>query len=347
MKRARTNWPEKLASVAKVREPFLRCAREILGDLVPSALTERGPIVEVGAGSGELRRWLEGGPLERWIHTEPDGPAFEELEKTFPEATVKKSAIEELPFDEGEVGAVVGLCVFDLLPDLPRALREVRRVLATGGKLVHLLDLTPHRAALLEEASGGDKLAFPNVFGDPLDEAWPQDLLVTDQKSMRVLLDALERIQHPLPSVFRRYFDAALGTPFDAERAATELDVISRAEPMRALLRETLRSAYEVGYRLNLEPPVGKLVASGLHFAARLHKAAEEAGFSVAVNEIRTAWSHEPALDSRVRHRVLCLGQMRLEPEAVAPRLCEGAQKPPADQELRELGMLVFVASAN
>jgi hypothetical protein len=37
---------------------------------------------------------------------------------------------------------------------------------------------------------------------------------------------------------------------------------------------------------------------------------------------------------------------MRLEADAVAPCLCESAQKPPSDQELRELGMLVFVASA-
>ena len=341
----RTNWPAQLAAVARVREPFLGCARKIVSDSMRRWLPEQRPVVEVGAGSGQLRRWLEEVDDERWIHTEPDRPALEALQTAFPEAKTRNCPIEALPFADGEVGAVVGLCVLDMLPDLSIPLREARRVLAANGRLVHMLDLKPDRGALLSELSLADKLAFPNLFGDPLAKAWPEDLVVTHQKPLRALLDELERIDHPLPKVFKRYFAAAFQKPFDAERASTELDVISRAEPMRALFRQALSSAYEVGERLNLELPPSTVVSSGLHFATRLEKAAIEAGFVVELNEVCAAWAHEPKIDPSIGHRCLALGQGRLEETAVAPCLCEDARKPSNEHELVEYGVLVLVAS--
>jgi SAM-dependent methyltransferase len=341
--RPSVDWAEKLGTVAKVRAPFATCARKIVSNVVRRWLPERGTLVEVGAGSGQLRGWLEG-DLERWIHTEPDRAALAEFRETFPEAKVLRTGIEGLPFADGEIGAVAGLCVLDILADLPNALGEAFRVLNAEGRLVHLLDLSPHRAALLAELSAAEKLALPNLFGDPLAKEWPEDLLITEQRPMRLLLEALERVDHPLPKVFQRYFAAAFRKPFDAESACTELDVISRTEAMRELLRQSLFSAYEVGYRSNLEPPLGSVLSSGFHFAVRLHEAATEAGFVVEVNEIRGAWAHAPLVDASVRHRCLALGQGRLASAAAAPCLCEDAKEPSSEHELVEYGMLVFVA---
>jgi len=200
------------------------------------------------------------------------------------------------------------------------------------------------RKALLTELSHAKKLALPNLFGDPLAKAWPEDLLVMQQEPFRALLDELDRLDHPLPKVFQRYFAAAFQEPFDVDRTSTELDVISRTDPMRSLLRQALSSAYEVGERMNRELPPSTLVSSGLHFANRLEKAATDAGFVVELNEVRSAWKHERKVDPSVGHRCLALGQGRLEVTALAPCLCEEAEEPPSDHELVEYGMLVFVA---
>lgn len=332
--------------MGKIREPFAACARELTARLIREYLADAENLVEVGAGSGQLRRWLPEGDEKRWVFTDPDAPALEDFRRTFPGANVRAARLEALPFEAGSQGGVVGLCILDMLPDLPAAFEELRRVLRPGGRLVHLLDMSPYHGTQFEELAARKQLAFPNLFGDPLTSAWPMDLLVTDQAPLHALLGALKRIDHPLPSVFGRYFAAAMARPFDAARTCTEFDVISRTNDMRQILRATLESAYRIGYQLRLEPPQGTLASSGQYLASRLESAAKNAGFQVELNDVITTWSHVAVSEPTIRHRVFSLGQGRLETVLDAPRLCADAPPPGVGEQLTELGIMAFVARA-
>lgn len=344
---ARANdWAKDLAVLSKIREPFGSCARELTARLIREYLSDAEDVIEVGAGSGQLRRWLPQSEEERWVFTDPDARALEDFRHSFPTATVRSASLEALPFDDHSQSGVVGLCILDMVPDLTVAFSEIRRVLRPGGRLIHLLDMAPYHAKQFEELAARRQLAFPNVFGEPLTTAWPLDLLVTDQAPLNALLAALKRVEHPLASVFGRYFAAAMARPFDAERTCTEFDGISRTSDVRRILRATLESAYRVGYRLGLEPPRGTLSSSGRHLASRLEDAARNAGFHVELNNVLTAWGHVALTEPSIRHRIFSLGQGRTETVLDAPRLCADAPPPGVGEQLIELGIMAFVARA-
>jgi SAM-dependent methyltransferase len=338
-----SDWSELLGTLRETRAPFDGCAKKIVESVLREHVPSEGTLIEVGAGTGQLGHWLSESERARFIHTDPDAAALAELCREFPAAEMRRSSVEDLPFDAGTIAAAVGLCVLDMAKDLERAMRELHRVLSPGGRLIHLLDMEPSLGAELAAVSASGALALPNLFGDPLEGQWPLDLLVTEKAPMQRLLEALRRENHPLPEVFGRYFAIAMAEPFDAERAHQEFSVISRAPKMRELLKAMLHSAYAIGYRLRLEPPRGTLVSSGKRLSERLERAAASVGFEVVTNDVVTTWRHQPAREPEIRCRSLALGQGRRS-EAPEPRLCRDAPMPPSGSELVELGMLVFVA---
>lgn len=52
--------------------------------------------------------------------------------------------VEDLPFEDASLDAVVGSGVFCCVPDAERGFREIRRVLKPGGKIVLLEHIRPH-----------------------------------------------------------------------------------------------------------------------------------------------------------------------------------------------------------
>ena len=73
-------------------------------------------------------------------------------------ATVQLAAAEDLPFSDASFDLVISNGTLNLVPDKPRALRELRRVLRPGGRL-HFADIV---------RSAGP----PEEAGDP--DAWSQ-----------------------------------------------------------------------------------------------------------------------------------------------------------------------------
>lgn len=54
--------------------------------------------------------------------------------------------VEDLPFEDASLDAVVGSGVFCCVPDMARGFREIKRVLKPGGKIVLLEHIRPHGA---------------------------------------------------------------------------------------------------------------------------------------------------------------------------------------------------------
>jgi ubiquinone/menaquinone biosynthesis C-methylase UbiE len=134
--------------------------RELLAGLT-------GSVLEIGAGTGaNLEHYPEG--IERLVLTEPS-PAMasklhEHLQRISSDALVVNAPADALPFDDGSFDFVVSTLVLCTVPDIDRALAEIRRVLAPGGQLLmieHVRSDDPGRA------KWQDRLELPwRIFGN-------------------------------------------------------------------------------------------------------------------------------------------------------------------------------------
>lgn len=118
----------------------------------------RGTVVEIGPGTGWNLPLVD--PSVRWIGVEPSEPMRERLHERARELgreiEVRDGGAEELPFEDGEVDAVLSTLVLCSIADLGGALAEARRVLRPGGQLVfweHVL--APEEQPLLRGVQRG------------------------------------------------------------------------------------------------------------------------------------------------------------------------------------------------
>jgi ubiquinone/menaquinone biosynthesis C-methylase UbiE len=116
--------------------------KEGLGDLRRESLAgASGHVLEIGAGTG-ANLALYGPGVESLTLTEPEPPMLKRLEKRAneqaPKATVLRAPAEGLPFPDDSFDTAVSTLVLCGVDDQPRALRELRRVLKPGGKLIFI-----------------------------------------------------------------------------------------------------------------------------------------------------------------------------------------------------------------
>jgi ubiquinone/menaquinone biosynthesis C-methylase UbiE len=100
-----------------------------------------GRVLEIGAGTGANLRFYNGS-IESLVVTEPQQPMLRRLQRTArehaPLAQVLRAPAEDLPFEDDTFDTVVSTLVLCGVDDQPRALRESRRVLRPGGRLLFL-----------------------------------------------------------------------------------------------------------------------------------------------------------------------------------------------------------------
>jgi ubiquinone/menaquinone biosynthesis C-methylase UbiE len=100
-----------------------------------------GQVVEVGGGTGANLPWY-GPAVESLTVTEPATPMMRRLERRVGDrglaAKVLRAPAEDLPFDAASFDVAVSTLVLCGVDDQPRALRELRRVLRPGGRLLFL-----------------------------------------------------------------------------------------------------------------------------------------------------------------------------------------------------------------
>jgi ubiquinone/menaquinone biosynthesis C-methylase UbiE len=121
--------------IARVDKAGLRAMRERL------LAGASGDVLEIGGGTG-ANLPCYGPAVTSLAITEPQPPMLRRLEGNVrarrPDAKVLRAPAEDLPFDDDSFDVAVSTLVLCGVDDQPRALRELRRVLRPGGRLLFI-----------------------------------------------------------------------------------------------------------------------------------------------------------------------------------------------------------------
>lgn len=100
-----------------------------------------GRVLEIGGGTGANLPFYNG-TVESLVLTEPEPAMLRRLQRKArehaPLAKVLRAPAEDLPFEDASFDTVVSTLVLCGVDDQSRALREIRRVLRPGGRLLFL-----------------------------------------------------------------------------------------------------------------------------------------------------------------------------------------------------------------
>lgn len=124
---------------------------DILREAVVSAPPHR--VLEIGCGTGQLARSIiDAVPEVAYVATDAS-PAMVDATAALG-VPAQQARAEALPFADDSFDVVVAAWMLYHVPDLERALAEVRRVLADGGVLAVATNGDQHLADLMREAGG-------------------------------------------------------------------------------------------------------------------------------------------------------------------------------------------------
>lgn len=124
-------------------------------------LPSQGIILDVGAGTGELRRRMPEHFANRTVHSDISPTYMGILKKESPHAAAVVADATSLPFDVESFDALISLSTYHTIDDLEAAVAEAQRVLKPGGRFMNILDITPSAAPILEYLKQRATFLFP------------------------------------------------------------------------------------------------------------------------------------------------------------------------------------------
>ncbi len=304
--------------------------------------------MEIGTGDGQLWERLPREVLPRFVHTEPQAASSKSFRKAHPEVRVLQAPAEKLPFEAGSLASVVGLCVMDVVPDGAAVARELGRVLRSGGRFIHWLDMSTVLTPVVATLSGTEVVAFPNVFSDPSSGDWPEDLFLMATREVELVVAILTQHSHPLAPPLTQYLATFSKAPLPVGQATAELIQLQESAELRQALKAAFAFAHyqsEPTIRERLLRFQGRPVSSARHFEQRLSAwFNEDSGFRVEQSSLARAWDATPKGDAELTYMSCCVGEQRGLASLPDTLLCSDARA--GDLEiLRELMIHVFVAS--
>lgn len=115
-------------------------------------------VVDAGSGEGYGADLLRRAGAEQVLALEYDEAAARHCAATYPAATAVRANLDSLPVADRTADLLVSMQVIEHLWDLPRFLRESRRVLRPGGSVVVT---TPNRVTFSPGLGRGEKPTNP------------------------------------------------------------------------------------------------------------------------------------------------------------------------------------------
>lgn len=131
--------------------------REIVKKIISESFGKGDKVLEIGSGLGELVENLV--PEYRGMIQQSDAVLETvDLNRTrHPESNIVQANVYRLPFSDASFDGIVGFSSFDTFGDLNSAIREMRRVLKPGGRLIHFLDLVANDEAVIANFESRDE----------------------------------------------------------------------------------------------------------------------------------------------------------------------------------------------
>ena len=147
---------------------------------------------DLGCGTGYVTRALLQ-RMDRVICVDHSSKMLDEARKSLEayadRVEFRPGELEELPLADEEVDAVFCNMVFHHVPDVVAALREIKRVLKPGGRMV-VTDLLPHRESWMNEEMADLRLGLdPMEFARQAQKAGFQDVVAEDLNDCYVVKD--------------------------------------------------------------------------------------------------------------------------------------------------------------
>jgi hypothetical protein len=263
---------------------------------------------------------------------------------------------ERLPIADGRAAAVLGLAVLDEIADASAARDEIRRVLAPGGRFVHLLDLAPNLDETFAALDAAGEVPLPNFFADVAGGRPPRvapgpldDLLAAPRHELAFVIAALADARHPLARPLGAYLAPFTPEAFDPARArAHYLRVVSEPAEGRAFkaalsaLWTTLgKPPYDRALPLALRP-----LSTPLAFRDRA-VALLDGAFTVELAEVVSARARmpgPPSFEARWVGRELRGREAPPEPLGLPVERLGLEAAPSTGDAVREAGVLAIVA---
>jgi SAM-dependent methyltransferase len=339
----------RLEGVRRQRAPFVELSRRLVAETFERFPFPDGRIVEIGMGDGQLRERLPESLWPRIVHTEPQAAASRAFRRAHKDVPVLQASAQELPFESGEAAAVVGLCVMDVLPDPAAVVKELGRVLRPGGRFFHFLDMSTVLTPIVASLAETELLLLPNLFSDPVEGEWPEDLFVVPRQQLALVVAILHESGHALARPLAQYLAVFTSSPLDLRAAASELAQLQDNSILRSALKDAFRSAFELASpaaRQELAQFQGRPVSSSRHFEQRLRGwFGPETGFQVDESRLVRSFGHAPRGEPPFAYMSLCVGEQRQLPYVPDALLCADASPGEASEALLELGVFTFVAS--
>ncbi len=141
---------ELLDEFEKGRNLVLRATKQIFRDFYKQNFQGNEKVLEVGSGTGFLKRnWPENFHGE-WIQLDSQ-PAFLKEAKKRSNGTYIQGSAYRIPFPDESLDVVCGYGSYDVLMDLEKATKEASRVLKEDGLFFHLLDLSPCSEPIMKD----------------------------------------------------------------------------------------------------------------------------------------------------------------------------------------------------
>lgn len=123
------------------RNLVIRAIRKSLTQLYYTYFQEKEIVLEVGSGTGFLRRNLPEILNGEWIQLDSQPAFLEDAKRRFLNGIYTEGSAYDLPFPDKSIDGIWGHNSFTVLSDLEAAIRECSRVLKDDGVFMHSMDL--------------------------------------------------------------------------------------------------------------------------------------------------------------------------------------------------------------